>query len=1163
VNPDEEAFETEIVSWLVEHGGYEHVGQQGFEPTRGLDFDLTHAFIGATQEEQWGRLVKLHGGPAAAREAFRERLAKELDARGTVDVLRRGVVDRGIMIQLAYFRPASGITPELVERYENNLLTVVRQLRYEAGSGKEIDLALLVNGIPVATAELKNGLTGQGVDEAKEQYRTDRDPSNVTLGRRAIVHFAVDTEQVAMTTRLAGQETRFLPFNRGHEEGAGNPPEVDGHRTSYLWREVWQRDNWLDLLQRFVHVEKAPKGSRKAPTLIFPRYHQWDAVRKLAAAAKGDGAGRDYLVQHSAGSGKSNTIAWLAHRLSTLHDEDDDIIFDKVVVITDRQVLDKQLQETIYQFEHAHGVVEKVDKDSKQLAAALSGARARIVITTLQKFPVVLEQGVNLPDRRYAVIVDEAHSSQTGESAKDLKAVLGAPEKEQLETAEKAEAGGEAPDPTAEALEAGARARGKQQNISFFAFTATPKGRTLEQFGRLNPETNKREAFHTYSMRQAIEEGFILDVLANYVTYKTYWNIEKATPQDPSYDPKKAKAAIARFVDLHEENLGQKAEVIIEHFRRHVMHKIGGRAKAMVVTSSRLHAVKYVRALRKHCRDHGYGIGVLVAFSGTVVEGADEWTESSLNEFPDTQTRERFAGDEWQVLVVAEKYQTGFDQPLLYAMYVDKTLSGLAAVQTLSRLNRTSEAKDGTFVLDFRNKAEDIRESFEPWYTTTVAPPTDPNLLYDTRHALDPYGVLWPEEVERIVALLVGPERPGSHGRVHAALTPSIDRFNALDESDQDGFRDALTRFIRTYAFLSQVVTFIDVKLEADYLFCKALSAFVRPAGQASLDLGSEVELTHLRTEKTFEGSLALDERHGEVSTIFSGTGRQVAPEEEPLSVIVARLNERFSTEWSERDFVGHMTAITDRMADREDVQQAAAANTPENFKTFAAKVFVQELVAQLDVAKDISLKLLDNPDEQDLVLTSFLKLLQGRAKVAWQEHCPIGDLLGPEMESQHLEYKATLRVRDSTGEVYKPLESEVLKTVAAFANSRDGGTLLIGVANDGSPFGLAGDYASLSKPGKDDHDQFQLHLGNIISASMGAALAANVATYIHTIDGADVCRVHVHTSAVPVDAKVIVEGKNGQMVKKTAFYVRTGPATRELDATEKAKHILNRWPSS
>ncbi len=1157
---DERAFETEIVASLVEHGGYEQTGWHGFDAEAGLDFGMTLSFIGATQQAQWDTLLTRHGGDAdATQRAFKARLAKELDARGTVDVLRRGVVDHGVTIQLAYFRPAHGLTPELVQRYDANRLTVIRQLRYDPRSDNSLDLALLVNGIPVATAELKNPLTGQSVEHAKQQYRTDRDPANPTL-RRAVVHFAVDPDQVAMTTRLAGLATRFLPFNRGHDDGAGNPPNPDGHRTAYLWQRVWQRDRWLDLLQRFVHVEQPPKGSRQPATMIFPRYHQWDAVRSLEAAARADGPGHDYLVQHSAGSGKSNTIAWLAHRLSTLHGADDTVVFDKVVVITDRRVLDRQLQDTIYQFEHAHGVVQKIDEDSVQLATALAGAQARIVITTLQKFPIVVQHGATLPDRRYAVIVDEAHSSQTGESAKDLKLVLGASEQEQLDAAARADALAAEPDPVGDALAAAARARGKQPNISFFAFTATPKGRTLEQFGRLDPATNRYEAFHTYSMRQAIEEGFILDVLASYFTYQTYWNIEKKVAEDPRYDPAKARAAIARFVSLHETNLTQKAEVIIEHFREHVRHRIGGRAKAMVVTASRLHAVRYAQALRAYCNTHGHDIGVLVAFSGTVLPGVEDHTETSMNGFPESQTAEQFAGDAWHVLVVAEKYQTGFDQPLLYAMYVDKTLTGLAAVQTLSRLNRIHDGKDGTFVLDFRNDADDIRESFAPWYTATVAPPTDPNLLYDTRHALDRFGVLWPAEVETMVAALLGPAAPGQHARVHAALAPAIERVAALDDGDQDEFRDVLNRFVRIYSFLSQVVSFTDAKLEADYLFCRALAAFVRPAGDAGLDLGRDVELTHLRTGQTFAGSLALDASHGEVATIFSGTGRLASPDTEELSTIIARLNERFGTQWTDEDRV-YLDVIFTKWTADPDIQLAAVANTPENFKLILAKEFPSRVVEQMGIAEEMALKLLDNPEAQDLVLSSYLKLIQGKAKVAWQEHCPIGELLGPDKESQHLEFKSTLRADVATGVVYKPLETAALKTVAAFANSRDGGTLLIGVADNGSPHGLTTDYATLHKPGRDDRDLFGLHLVNIISASMGDAAAANVSSYFHTVDGADVCRVHVRPSGVPVDAKVVVDQK-GQMVRKTAFYVRTGNATRELDNGEKAKYLLSRWPN-
>ena len=503
MKPDEAAFESHIAEWLAEHGGYTawKLGTQSddFDAARGLDTAELFAFIEETQPDEWAKVLKTHGNnPAAARVAFLDRLGKELGSRGTVDVLRHGVVYAGhekAEFALAFFRPASGLNPLLAERYAANRLTVTRQLPYEPGTNKTIDLGLFVNGIPVATAEVKNHLTGQTVDNAKAQYRTDRDPSNLTL-RRALVHFAVDTEQVFMTTRLDGEQTVFLPFNRGDGLGAGNPPNPDGHRTAYLWESVWQKDAWLDILARFIHVEPAPKGSKKPATMIFPRFHQWDAVRQLEDSGTDEGAGHSYLVQHSAGSGKSNTIAWLAHRLSSLH-AGDVKVFDKVVVITDRVILDRQLQDTIYQFEHAHGVVQKIDIDSTQLAESLAGEQARIIITTLQKFPFVLDKVGALPSRRYAVIIDEAHSSQTGEAAKDLKKVLGAagsdPEAE-LAQAEAAEAlPVEIGNVAEEALLAEVTARGQQPNLSFFAFTATPKGRTLEMFGWLNPDTGKYE----------------------------------------------------------------------------------------------------------------------------------------------------------------------------------------------------------------------------------------------------------------------------------------------------------------------------------------------------------------------------------------------------------------------------------------------------------------------------------------------------------------------------------------------------------------------------------------------------------------------------------------------------------------------------------------------
>ena len=1159
---DEAAFESFISGWLVDSGGYDAVKRgtgQGaptdFDSVRGLDTAELFAFIGATQADEWHDLLTLYGGdPNKAQRGFADRLARELDARGTVDVLRHGLVDLGVTLRMAFFRPASGLTPALLDRYSKNRLTVTRQLPYEAGSTKTVDLCLFVNGIPTATAELKNPITGQGLDDAIEQYRTDRDPNSPLL-RRAAVHFAADTERVAMTTRLAGKATRFLPFNQGHNLGAGNPPNPSGHRTAYLWERVWQRDAWLDLLNRFVHIEPAPKGSKAPTTVIFPRFHQWDAVLALTAAARDHGAGHDYLVQHSAGSGKSNTLAWLAYRLSSLHDATDEKVFDKVVVITDRRILDKQLQDKIFQFEHVHGVVVRIDESSQQLADALAGEQARIVITTLQKFPFVTEKIESLPSRTYAVIVDEAHSSQTGDSATALKAVLG-DKQARPET-------GEPPDPAEDALAAAVAARGKQPNLSFFAFTATPKARTLELFGRYDPATDRHVPFHLYSMRQAIEEGFILDVLARYVTYTTYWEIERATPEDPQYDPRQAKAAIARFVSLHPHQLAQKAEVIVEHYRAKVRPKIGGRAKAMVVTASREHAARYKLALDRYINGKGYtDVGVLVAFSGKLdIDGKPE-TESSMNGFGESQTANAFDTDQWHLLVVAEKYQTGFDQPKLYAMYVDKPLTGLAAVQTLSRLNRTYDRdgirKDGTFVLDFRNEAEDIRAAFEPWYGATVAPPTDPNLLYDTRHDLDPFGVLWPDEIERTVALLLARGKV-AHDRVHAALGPAVDRFAGLATDEQDRFLDALKRFVRTYAFLSQVVAFTDTKLERDYLFCRALAALLRTEGNEAVH--PDVALTNLKIEQTFDGSVTLTATEGVVTTIFGG-GRFHEPDVEPLSQIIQRLNERFGTTFGPGDAVAFYGAIADKLTQRADIQRAAAVNSPENFLLLMAKEFQSGVLDQLGVAENLALTYIDNPELQTEILRAYLPFVQGRAKVAHQEHCDIVDLLGPDKESAHLEYKASLRTHADTGEVFKPLETASLKTVAAFLNSRDGGTLLIGVADDGSVHGLDADYASRSKTDQHPRDWFQQHLANIVSTAMSDAAATNVRPHIHHVGGHDLCRVQVDPSGFPVDARVIYQKPGGPKETRTEFFVRVANGTKALDGVEREKYILSRWGS-
>jgi type I restriction enzyme R subunit len=986
MSSSEKAFEDTIEASLLA-GGYLRSQSTNFDRELGIDTAELFAFIGSTQAKAWEQLLaRGYGNDAdAAQRGFAKRLGAEIDARGTVDVLRHGVVDYGVTIRLAYFRPAHGLTPELHAAYRANRVTVTRQLYYDKDNQNSLDLAILVNGLPTATAELKNPLTNQTTTNAVAQYRQDRSASNVTLGKRAVVHFAVDPDRVMMTTRLADGATRFLPFNQGSggagkPGGAGNPPSTTGHRTAYLWERVWQRDAWLDLLARFVHVEQPAKGSaaakKKEATTIFPRFHQWDAVRALEANARALGPGHSYLVQHSAGSGKSNTIAWLCHRLSNLHDASDTKVFDKVIVITDRLVLDRQLQETIYQFEHAKGVVVRIDKNSAQLADALVGEQAKIIITTLQKFPFVLDKIGDAPRRRYAVIIDEAHSSQSGESARDLRAALStADDSAALDAAELSDRADETARGDAEdEVVVSVAGRGRQPNISFFAFTATPKAKTLELFGHkeVTADGDRYVPFHLYSMRQAIEEGFIHDVLANYTTYATYWKIEKAVLDDPEHDKSRAKAAIARFVSLHPTNLAQKAEIIVEHFRQHAKPKIGGQAKAMVVTASRLHAVRYKQALDRYIADKNYAdLATVVAFSGQVHDGGDTYTEAGMNTFPDSETAELFATDDYQVLIVAEKFQTGFDQPLLHTMYVDKTLTGLNAVQTLSRLNRTHPGKVDTFVLDFRNDTEDIQKAFAPWFERTEAIPTDPNLLWDTHRELLAHDVIHRNEIAPAVRELLAGKNAANHDKVYAALDPAVARFEALDGDEQDQFRDLIGRFVSLYGFIAQIVNFTDADLERDYVYARALQKRLPGQDLERIDIGAEVALTHLRTEQTGSGSAALTDGDGTIRAIFDGKGKQHDPENEPLSRIIDALNEKFGLTLNEQDQL-LLDQFEETWVANPEVGAQARNNEFENFRLVFDRMFMSTIVGRMDDNEALFKRMLDDPEFQTMLMAIY-----------------------------------------------------------------------------------------------------------------------------------------------------------------------------------------------
>ena len=766
-----------------------------------------------------------------------------------------------------------------------------------------------------------------------------------------------------MTTKLAGEGTSFLPFNRGRDGGAGNADHESGYRTGYLWQEVWQRDSLLDILGRFVHLEvderKVENKTQTKETIVFPRYHQLDAVRRLETAARRDGAGKSYLIQHSAGSGKSNSIAWLAHRLSSLHDDKDQRVFDSVIVVTDRRVLDQQLQANIYEFEHKQGVVQKIDENSQQLAEALSSGTP-IVITTLQKFPFVTKHIGTLPKRRYAVIVDEAHSSQTGEAAREMKEVLAARSLADAEQEESDDADEDVEDRIVTVMQS----RGRQKNLSFFAFTATPKPKTLEVFGERDAE-GKPIAFHLYSMRQAIEEGFILDVLKNYTTYRAYYRLVKATEDDPRVNKRHATSQLARFMSIHPYNLGQKTEVMVEHFRAKVRHKIGGRAKAMVVTSSRLHAVRYHQAFRRYIDEKGYkDVGVLVAFSG-VVKDPDhddlEYTEVSMNKgIKERELPEKFESDAFQVLLVANKYQTGFDQPLLHTMYVDKRLSGVQAVQTLSRLNRRADGKDDTFVLDFVNDAADIERSFQPYYEQTVVAETaDPNQLYELQHRLEAMQVFWSAEVEAFCRYFYAPKAKQTErdqAEMYRALGPAVDRFRGLDEDKQDEFRNALAGYVRLYAFLAQVMPFADEDLEKLYSYGRHLELKLpRDERKAPLDLDGEVALKYYRLDKIGEGSINL----GLAETVplggMTAVGTRKAKDEQiALSEVIEILNERFGTEFAE----GNALVIEQFVADAKQekgVADRAMANSLENFELVMKDVVADLVVARMDRNKEIA----------------------------------------------------------------------------------------------------------------------------------------------------------------------------------------------------------------
>ena len=908
-------------------------------PKDTLDFVMT------TQPKEWERLFEHHG--AGVKAKFLKRVSSEVEKHGLLHVLREGVKDSGCKFALAFYPPSSGLNKETTRLYEANVFSIVRQLHYSEHNNNSIDVVLFLNGLPIFTAELKNQLNGQTVEDAIKQYRIDRDPREPLLRPgRVLAHFAVDTDYAHSTTELAGAKTTFLPFNQGYAGGAGNPPvppTQSGYSTSYLWEYVWSKDSVLDLIQNFVHAvdvendDGKPTGKKK---LIFPRFHQLKAVRDLVDDARRTGTGEHYLIQHSAGSGKSNTIAWLAHRLTTLHDAEDKRVFDTIVVVTDRRVLDRQLQKTVRSFEKTAGLVENIDKGGgKHLKQALEEGK-QIIVSTLQKFPVISKEIGELPGHRFAVIIDEAHSSTSGEQTKDLKKVLAASSLEEAE----AEESGESED-LEDKIIAEMQSRGRVTNASFFAFTATPKPKTLELFGTERPD-GKFEAFSLYSMRQAIEEDFILDVLKGYTTYGTYWRLLKTIEDDPRYDHDKASYLLRNFVDLHEQTIRKKVAIAVEHFRNNTAGRIDGHAKAMIVTRSRLHAVRYKLAVDAYLKEQGYPYKALVAFSDTVHDAGIDYTEGSMNGVPEKQTAGTFHTPEYRFLIVAEKFQTGFDEPLLHTMYVDKKLAGVHAIQTLSRLNRMHPDKTDTMVLDFVNDADVIAESFQPYYESTIlSEGTDPNLLYDLETRLGEYGIFDDSDVDAFAGAYFGKAKMD---KLYSILKPAVERWVDLDESERASSRKTLRDYVNTYAFLAQLLSFTDVDLEKLYVYAKFLRRYLPIEGEPlPLDVQEKIDLESYRVSETFHGDIALERGNGEVEPATKpGPGQTTGDELEPLSAIIAELNDRFGADLTDEDKVT-ISHLEDLLGADETLKASIRVNPPETAR-LAFDTIVQDRLQEI-----------------------------------------------------------------------------------------------------------------------------------------------------------------------------------------------------------------------
>ena len=966
----EQDFEDHIEQHLNQ-SGYSSLQPASYNKSLCLIRSETLRFIQMTQLTAYRKLERQY--EADTPDKLLARVSREITRRGVLDVLRKGVKDRGCSFDLTYFQPASGMNPDHQRLYTQNRFSLIRQLKYSEKNEKSLDMTLFLNGLPLVTMELKNSLTGQVFTDAEKQYRTERDPREPLFRfKQCLVHFAVGNEKVSMTTHLQGGKTRFFPFNKGIE----NPVNPEGHKTAYLWEDILQPDNLMALINNFIHEQETTEKvyddktkmvrDEKSRVLVFPRYHQLDVIRQLQGAIVEEGVGHNYLIQHTTGSGKSNSIAWLAHLLTHLYraPSDTNRIFDSIIVVTDRLVLDKQLQNTIRQVAQVDGVVHAVDQTSAQLRGFLESGKD-IIISTIQKFSVIAEEIGKLKSKTFAVIIDEAHSSQSGESARNLRTSLS----KGIERVETEDDTDDISDIDARILEEITQ-RGMQAHISYFGFSGTPKNKTLELFGRKDAD-GKFVPFHVYSMRQSISEGFTLDVLQNYTTFKRYFELVKSVSEDREYEKARTLRALTNYVDLQPHSIETKTRIILEHFTEHTEKTIEGKGRAMLVTPSRLHCVRYKQAFDRQMKEMGLSYGCLVAFSDTVhdTDNGQDYTENGMNALPpSTSIADSFKDPQYRILIVANKFQTGFDEPMLQTMYVDKRLDGLQCVQTLSRLNRVAKGKTNTLVLDFVNEPDQIQEAFQQYYqTATLAEETDPNRLYDLQSQLEGFDLYDADTINQFCKIFYDPDKPNE--QLQGILDCVVERWTVLERDDREAFRSTLQSYIRLYGYISQLITFTDVDLEKLYIFGHSLNKKLPKREHPDLqDVLGSVDLDSFRVQRIHDRlQLTLEEEDSEVERFGGDVATRRNPEQDFLSNIIDTLNSAHHTDFTAEDKVD-LASIHQKMHENEELRQVIDGDNTESNKRYKFdQVFDKILLGFIDSKLDLYNKLTQQEVNADL----------------------------------------------------------------------------------------------------------------------------------------------------------------------------------------------------